>query len=134
MSQFSFESEAMELPAVEQQQQNLLLEAEAELNDAADVEFFPEQAPAESPIAVALTVDEFAALEERILRAVNLVKRERMRREVAEQQVAQLEEQLRQQTPKMEEMQRELGALRAERGQVRERVERLLGELDALEL
>ncbi|MGB8260147.1 MAG: hypothetical protein WCE75_07340, partial [Terracidiphilus sp.] len=40
----------------------------------------PAPAPAEEPAAVALSADEFSALEERILRAVNLVKRERLER------------------------------------------------------
>jgi hypothetical protein len=84
-----------------------------------------------------LTVDDFAALEDRVLRAVNLVRRERKARVAAEEQVIALETQLLQaqsKTPVIEQLQVEVDALRAEREQVRQRVERLLAQLDALEL
>jgi hypothetical protein len=116
-----------------------------------------------------LTADDFAALEDRILRAVSLVKREREARVAAESQVAALEAhkahqemqtqaaesqvhlleaqvqaleaQLREhqaehqaQSPVLERLEREVDSLRTEREQVRQRVERLLGQLDALEL
>ena len=70
--------------------------------------------------------DEFSALEERILRAVNLVKRERQARAEAEERAAQAEAQLREQAPLVEQLQKEVNALRAERDHVRQRVERLL--------
>jgi Mg2+ and Co2+ transporter CorA len=44
--------------------------------------------------ALALSVDEFAALEERVLRAVNLVKRERVARVAAEEHAKQMEAKL----------------------------------------
>ena len=81
-----------------------------------------------------MSVDDFSALEERILRAVNLVKRERQARAAAEERAAKAEAQLREQAPLMEHLQKELNALRAERDHVRQRVERLLAQLDALEL
>jgi hypothetical protein len=84
-----------------------------------------------------LTVDDFAALEERILRAVDLVRRERQGRAAAEERIAALEvelQQLRGQTSTIEHLQQEVESLRVEREQVRLRVERLLGQLDALEL
>ena len=93
----------------------------------------PQAAPAE-PAALAVSVDEFAALEERIRRAVELVKRERQARAAAEEQAAKAEQKLRAQSPVVEQLQSELHALRAERDQVRQRVERLLAQLDALEL
>jgi chromosome segregation ATPase len=71
--------------------------------------------------------DDFSALEERVVQAVNLVKRERLAR-------AEAEAQLREQAPLVEHLQKELNALRAERDHVRQRVERLLAQLDALEL
>ena len=86
------------------------------------------------PAALAVSVDEFAALEERIRRAVELVKRERQARAAAEERAAKAEEKLRAQSPVMEQLQSEMHALRAERDQVRQRVERLLTQLDALEL
>jgi hypothetical protein len=89
--------------------------------------------PAE-PEILALSMDEFAALEERILRAVNLVKRERQARGEAEERAARAETQLREQAPMMDRLQMEVHSLRVERDQVRQRVERLLSQLDALEL
>jgi chromosome segregation ATPase len=97
----------------------------------------PEQQP-EVPAAdtgtLSLSADDFAALEERILRAVNLVKRERAAREAAEQRATEAEAQLREQQPLVDGLRKELDALRAEREQVRQRVERLLAQLDALEV
>jgi polyhydroxyalkanoate synthesis regulator phasin len=79
-------------------------------------------------------MDEFSALEERVRRAVELVKRERHARSEAEERAGSAEATLRAQTPLLEQQQSEMHALRAERDQVRQRVERLLAELDALEL
>lgn len=81
-----------------------------------------------------LTVDDFAALEERILRAVDLVRRERQARVAAEERAATLEVEVQVQIPAIERLQREVDSLRAEREQVRQRVERLLSQLDAMEL
>jgi chromosome segregation ATPase len=95
----------------------------------------------EEPPALAVSVDDFAALEERIRRAVELVKRERQARAGAETRSAELEARVTQaeaqvqaQTSTMEQLQNELHGLRAEREQVRQRVERLLKQLDTLEL
>jgi 3-phenylpropionate/cinnamic acid dioxygenase small subunit len=112
MSQSFWESEAME--EVQPQQQT--------------------QGQAAEPEALALSVDDFSALEERVLRAVNLLKRERLARAEAEERAAQAQIQLREQAPMVEHLQQELSALQTERDQVRQRVERLLAQLDALEL
>ena len=102
----------------------------------------------DQPAALALSVDEFAALEERVLRAVNLVKRERVARETAEEQVKKLETQLTEHAEKLsdhetqiiehltqvEQLQGEVKSLRSERDHVRQRVERLLSQLDSLEI
>ncbi|MGA7829360.1 MAG: hypothetical protein WCA21_00180 [Terracidiphilus sp.] len=90
--------------------------------------------PAAESGSAALSVDEFSALEERILRAVNLVKQERQARIAAEERAAKVEEQLRETVPLAENLQKEVGALRGERDHVRQRVEKLLAQLDALEL
>ncbi len=84
--------------------------------------------------ALRLSVDEFSALEERIVRAVNLVKRERQERAAAEERASAAEEKLREQAPQAEKLEREVKALHDERDNVRQRVERLLAQLDALEL
>jgi hypothetical protein len=98
--------------------------------------------------ALAVSVDDFSALEDRVRRTVDVVKRERHARMAAEARAvelesravefearaAQAETQAQTQSPLLERLQSELNALRAERDQVRERVERLLKQLDALEL
>jgi seryl-tRNA synthetase len=112
MTQFTWESEAG-------------AEAQAEQQPAAQVA---------EPESLALSVDEFSALEERILRAVNLVKRERQARAEAVERAAVADAQLREQTTLAEQLQKEVKALRAERDHVRQRVERLLAQLDTLEL
>jgi hypothetical protein len=90
--------------------------------------------PIAKPGTLALSADDFAALEERVLRAVSLVKRERAAREAAEQRATEAEAQLRGQQPLVDGLQKELSALRTEREHVRQRVERLLSQLDALEV
>lgn len=92
-----------------------------------------EPAPADSG-ALALSIDDFSALEERIVRTVDLVKRERQARAAADQRAEQAESQCLEQLGQIEQEQKELEALRTEREQVRQRVERLLAQLDALEL
>lgn len=140
MAETFWETETAE--QAEEQQQQFLPAAEPEAvaqaaSEAAaepEQEPEPEQAEAQQAAAVALSADEFTALEERILRAVALVKRERSLRVEAEERAVRAETQLAEQAPATEQMQKELEGLRAERDHVRERVERLLSELDALEL
>ncbi len=84
--------------------------------------------------AVTLSADDFSALEERILRAVERVKQERQARADAEKRAAAAEAKLQETAPVTESLQKEVSALRAERESVRQRVERLLSQLDALEL
>lgn len=84
--------------------------------------------------AVTLSVNEFAALEERIQRTVNLVKFERQARATAEERVIAAEAQISKQAPLVDRLQAELQTLRTERGHLRQRVERILSQLDALEL
>jgi uncharacterized coiled-coil protein SlyX len=83
---------------------------------------------------LAMSADEFAALEERVLRAVNLVKRERMARSEAELRAVAAEEKVAEQTETLDNLNREIGALRAEREAVKQRVDRILSQLDALEV
>ena len=86
------------------------------------------------PSTLALSLDDFSSLEDRILRAVNLVKRERLARSAAEERATELEVRLDERNTAAEELQKEIGALRAERDHIRQRVEKLLTQLDALEL
>jgi chromosome segregation ATPase len=121
MSEFSWESEQQHQPPAHE----------------------PRHEPAQSstPATVSLSAQDFAALEERIVRAVELVRRERQLRSEAEARAAAAEARvehadsaLREQMAADDDLRKELSALRAERNEVRERVERLLSQLDSLEL
>lgn len=83
---------------------------------------------------LALSANDFSALEERVVRAVKLVKSERQARAAAEQRADNLDGQLSEQMTVVKSLQEEVRALNAERDQVRQRVERLLAQLDALEV
>jgi len=89
---------------------------------------------AEQVSALAVSADDFSALEERVVRAVTLVKQERQARAAAEERAILAEVQVSEQTSAMEQVQAELASLKTERDQVRRRVELLLQQLDALEL
>ena len=106
---------------------------ELDSEHALETEPAPQKTAAE-PGSLTLSANDFSALEERILRAVEVVRRERHARTDADERAARAEAQLREQTPQLEQLEKELEALRVEREQVRGRVERLLGQLDALEL
>jgi hypothetical protein len=101
----------------------------------AELERFEQQAiKKDDPIALTVSADDFSALEDRIVRAVEMVKRERQGRMAAEERAKQAEIELRQTAPRIESLERELVTLKNERDHVRQRVERLLGQLDALQL
>ena len=76
--------------------------------------------------------DDFAALEQRILRAVDLLKAERSARIAAEDQLAELQQRLDTQMAATEEVASEIEAYKSERDLVRTRIERLLRQLDEL--
>lgn len=90
--------------------------------------------PREESSDLTLSVDEFSALEERIQRTVNLVKQERQARVAAEERASEAEALISKHAPLVERLEAEIQTLRTERGHVRQRVERLLAQLDALEL
>jgi len=83
---------------------------------------------------LALSSSDFSALEERVARTVQLVKTERQARAAAEQRAESLHAQLGEQQTVVKSLQEEVRALNAERDQVRQRVDRLLSQLDALEV
>ena len=83
---------------------------------------------------LALSSADFSALEDRVARAVNLVKSERQARAAAEQHASELDGQLYEQRDLVKTLQEEIRALNSERDQVRNRVEKLLTQLDSLEL
>jgi chromosome segregation ATPase len=124
MSEFSWESEQQPAPAAEQ--------APASSTETAQ---------SSASATVLLSAHDFSALEERIGRAVELVRRERQLRSEAEARAASAEArvehadtQLREQMAAADDLRKELGALHSERSEVRGRVDRLLSQLDALEL
>ena len=79
-------------------------------------------AAADSP---RVSSDALASLEERILRAVQLVGQLRQEKETAEAAAAELRAENKQ-------LAQELETLRADRGEVKARIERLLSQLDNL--
>jgi len=87
----------------------------------------------ESPAATDdFAADDFTALEQRILRAVDLLKTERAARAVAEAKVAELHESLENQTADLLRAEAEIETYKTEREVVKGRVERLLGQLDEI--
>jgi hypothetical protein len=76
-----------------------------------------------------ISVDEFQALEQKVLRAVEIVKREREARAAAEAEVAALREQLAAQSAAANT---QLNSLNQERDAVRQRVEKMLQQMDEL--
>jgi chromosome segregation ATPase len=100
----------------------------------------PQNAPQE-PAALAVSADDFAALEDRIYRAVELVKQGREAGATAEARITEwearavrAEAQLQAQALVVEQIESELSVLREEREQVRQRMDRLLKQFDALEM
>ena len=83
---------------------------------------------------LALSSSDFSALEERVARTVKLVKTEREARAAAEHRAESLDSQLTEQLAHVKTLQEEVRVLNAEREQVRKRVERLLSQLDTLEV
>jgi septal ring factor EnvC (AmiA/AmiB activator) len=79
-----------------------------------------------------ISVDEFQALEQKVLRAVEIVKREREARAAAEAQVASLNEQLESQLSSQIAVESQLNTLSKERDAVRQRVEKMLEQMDEL--
>jgi hypothetical protein len=136
MSQSFWEAEVGEELHTEQPVMEQEVEAQPQEDEPQPEE--PHHEPAAEPVSdsgsLAVSGDEFSALEERILRTVNLLKRERLTRAEAEERAAKAEAQLHEQAPLVEDLQKELDVLRTERDHVRQRVVRLLSQLDALEL
>ena len=83
-----------------------------------------------------VSVDEFQALEQKVLRAVEIVKREREARAAAEAEVAALREQLAEQAKgaasQIQAAESQIAAMSQERDGVRQRVEKMLLQMDEL--
>ena len=83
-------------------------------------------------IATPISQDEFQALEQKVLRAVEIVKREREARAAAEAESASLREQLDSLTAASNAAQGQIATLNQERESVRLRVEKMLSQIDEL--
>ncbi|ADV81213.1 hypothetical protein [Terriglobus saanensis] len=79
-----------------------------------------------------VSVDEFQALEQRVLRTVELIKQEREKRAAAEAQVKQLREELEMTSEEVSSLSVELAGLKQERESVKSRVDTMLQQLDEL--
>jgi uncharacterized protein involved in exopolysaccharide biosynthesis len=79
-----------------------------------------------------LAADDFSALEQRVLRTVELLKVERDARTAAEQRIASLEHKVQQLTEQNAGDTAQIETLEQERETVRTRVERLLKHLDEI--
>jgi chromosome segregation ATPase len=85
-----------------------------------------------STISNNISVDEFQALEQKVLRAVEVVKREREARAAAEAEVTTLRAQLAESQSLTTMVESELTTLTKEREAVRQRVEKMLQQMDEL--
>ena len=81
----------------------------------------------------AVAVDTLAALEQRVIRAIELLNREREQRAQIEKELANVRGQLDTQHAQSVTLQGEIEELHRERDTVRTRVERLMSSLDAIE-
>ena len=79
-----------------------------------------------------ISVDEFQALEQKVLRAVEIIKQERESRAKAEAEIASLKEQLEFQTLVAQEAQTAVTSLTKDRDNVKQRVEKMLQQMDEL--
>jgi septation ring formation regulator EzrA len=76
--------------------------------------------------------DDFPALEEKIYKAIELLKSAREGKAAAERDANRLREQLEQREEELDVLRGEMIALRKEREEVRGRVEKMLKQMDAL--
>lgn len=78
--------------------------------------------------------DDFAALEERVVRVAELVTQERQGRMAAEERALHAEEQVSEQAARIRGLEREMDALKSERANRRERAEQMMALLDSVQL
>jgi hypothetical protein len=87
---------------------------------------------AEGQLAFEGTASDFHLLEEKIYRTIELLKTARTQKAATEQELATTRELLDIQVAETEAVRKELQALQKERAEVRTRVEKLLGDVDAI--
>lgn len=79
-----------------------------------------------------MAADDFQALEERVLRTVDLLKGERELRFSVEQHASRLTQRVEEQSGQVAQLQEQISGLIKERDAVRQRIERLLKQIDEL--
>jgi uncharacterized protein involved in exopolysaccharide biosynthesis len=87
---------------------------------------------AEGQLAFEGSASDFHALEQKIYRAIELLKAARAEKAAAEQELATVRDLLDVQAAESETLRNQLESLRQERADVRGRVEKLLGDVDAI--
>jgi chromosome segregation ATPase len=87
---------------------------------------------AEGQLAFEGSSSDFQALEEKIYRAIELLKAARSQKAAAELELVTMREMLEAQAAETEGLRKQLQALQQERAEVRTRVEKLLGDVDAI--
>jgi FtsZ-binding cell division protein ZapB len=87
---------------------------------------------AEGHVAFEGSASEFQSLEEKVYRAIELLKEARAQKAATEMELAAVRELLEAQSSETDSVRRQLESLQQERASVRERVEKLLGEMDAI--
>ncbi len=85
-----------------------------------------------STVSAPVSQDEFLALEQKVLRAVEIVRREREARAAAEAEASALRAQLDALTSASNAAQEQITTLNQERDSVRLRVEKMLSQMDEL--
>jgi chromosome segregation ATPase len=84
------------------------------------------------PVNEAAATDNFHSLEEKVYRTIELLKHAREAKAASERDLARVREQLEAREEELEAAKADNLALRREREDVRERVEKLLGQIDAI--
>jgi chromosome segregation ATPase len=87
---------------------------------------------AEGQLAFEGSTSDFQALEEKIYRAIELLKEARAQKAAAELEMVSLREALESKAAETEALRRQLDSLQRDRNEVRTRVEKLLGDVDAI--
>jgi FtsZ-binding cell division protein ZapB len=87
---------------------------------------------ADSQSALQGTEGDFRSLEEKVYRTIELLREARAQKAAAELKLVSMREEQQAQAAECESLRRQLEALQQERTQVRERVEKLLGEVDTI--
>ena len=87
---------------------------------------------AEGQLAFEGSASDFHQLEEKIYRTIELLKTARLQKAAAEQELATMRDMLDVQAAETEALRKQLEALQHERAEVRTRVEKLLGDVDAI--